>query len=202
MRCAGSATPTISRSASARHRVRATFVNFKETGNLPTCRYYGIEGRAVALGDHCDRASAISAHLILRKTEQIDALESNRSSQNSAGTPDHAEYRERAHRLARAGLTDEPENFSSVHREGDVVEHLDQPAIGLEMHDQILDFEELSHRPRILGSRRSRRPSPTTLKISTVATIAILGNSDSHHCPVTIKPAPSEVISPHSELGG
>src|SRR5580693_2459063 len=55
--------------APARHRARAAFVNFKETGNLPTCRYYGIEGSAVALGDHCDPASAISAHLILRKTE-------------------------------------------------------------------------------------------------------------------------------------
>ena len=125
-----------------------------------------------------------------------------RSGRDAAGTPDHAEYRDRAHRLARAGLSDEPENFPSVNREVDVVEHLDQSAVGVEMHDKILDLEELSHRPRIRGSRRSRRPSPITLNMSTVNTIPSPGNSDNHHWPVTIKLAPSEVISPHSELGG
>src|ERR1700722_13639743 len=177
-------------------------MDFKETGNLPTCRYHGIKRRAVALGDHCDPASAISPHLILRKTEQIDALESNRSGQNSTRTTDHAEYRDRAYRLARAGLADKPKNFPSMHREVDIVEHLDQPAVGLEMHDQIFDLEEFFHLPRILGSRRSRSPSPTRLKISTVTRIAIPGNNDSHHCPVTIRLAPSEIISPHSEFGG
>src|SRR5271169_5271881 len=188
--------------APARRRARGALMDFQETGNLPPCRYYGIEGRTVALADHCDLASAISAHFILRETEQIDALEFNRSSQNPAGTPDHAEYRGRTHRLARAGLTNETENLSSVDDNVDAVEHLDQPAVGVEMHNQILHLEELAHRPRILGSRRSRRPSPTKLKTSTVTMIAIPGNSDNHQCPVTIKLAPSETISPHSESGG
>ena len=92
--------------------------------------------------------------------------------------------------------------IQDMHAKGFAVTTLDLPAFGVEMHDQILDLKELSHPPRILGSRRSRRPSPAKLNMSTVTTIAIPGNSNSHHCPVTIKLAPSEIISPHSGLGG
>src|ERR1700722_6235043 len=52
--------------APIRRRPRAAFVDFEETGNLPPCRYYGIEGRAIALGDHCDPASAVPPHFIQR----------------------------------------------------------------------------------------------------------------------------------------
>src|SRR6185295_19955805 len=54
--------------APARRRARAAFVDLKKTGNQPTCRYDGIEGRTVPLGDHCDPASTISPHLVLRET--------------------------------------------------------------------------------------------------------------------------------------
>src|SRR5882757_3545115 len=118
--------------APPRRGAGVAFMNFQETANLPSCGYHGIEGGAMALGDHCDPASAISPQLILREAEQIDAVESNRSGQNPAGTPDHAEHRGRGYRLARAGLADEPENFSVVHREVDVVEHLDHAAAGFE----------------------------------------------------------------------
>ncbi len=62
-------------------------------------------------------------------------------------------------------------------------------------------FLRASIKVRCLGSRTSRRPSPSRLNASTATKIAAPGNTAIHHAIVT-KPCESKIIRPSDGWGG
>src|SRR5215471_1294816 len=122
-----------------------------------------------------------------RQVEKVFAVE-----QDGAGldhytsrqdSQDGADYR----RFAAAAFADDPEDLSTLQREVDMVEDAREPLVGADRQFQAADFEDRglhAHRERrSRGSTRSRNPSPSRLKPSTVIRIARPGKIEYHHAP-------------------
>src|SRR2546430_796357 len=117
---------------------------------------------------------------------EVGALEADLAAHDAAGRPDEAEQGVRRHRLAGARLADDAQDLARAYRKAHAVDGLHEAVLGGEMHGEVVHLEELAHRtPRMRGSRRSRRVSPTRLNASTVSMMARPGKSTSHHSPET-----------------
>src|SRR5258708_5900719 len=83
-------------------------------------------------------------------------------------------------RLAASRLANNSENGAALQREIDMIEDAGRPLVGPDGQTQVADFEDRVGRRRAWGHRdrrrrgstRSRRPSPSRLKPSTVRKIA------------------------------
>ena len=96
------------------------------------------------------------------------------------GRGHQAQGREHGDALARARLADEAEHLALAHAEVDTVDRLHDAVAGEEPRAQAGDLEQrrvaVGHLLS-LGSRASRRPSPSRLKASTLIMIMMPGNS-------------------------
>jgi hypothetical protein len=124
------------------------------------------------LGNQRDLVPARTAHRALADLGEIPALETDLAFDEAGGRhrqqPQQTPYR---HRPAAAGLADDAQCLAMVQREGNAVEHLKTAVEGLDVQAQGIELQEgglAAHRPRLLGSKTSREPSPSRLNPSTV----------------------------------
>ena len=98
-------------------------------------------------------------------------------SDDPTGRADQAQHREHRDALARARLADEPEHLAPADAEVDAVDRLHDAVGREEPRPQAGDLQERPARPHLLslGSRASRRPSPSRLKASTLIMIMQAG---------------------------
>jgi hypothetical protein len=87
------------------------------------------------------------------------------------------------HRLAGAGLADQPEHFSRFERERQVADDRHALAVERRRNGQVARLQQIAHARCVSVSRTSsvrRSPSPSTLKPSTVTKIIKIGNIRFH----------------------
>ena len=89
---------------------------------------------------------------------------------------DQAHDRERGHRLAAAGLADDPERLALLDREADAVDGAHDALAGEEVGAEVVDFEQgHGYVSFVRGSSASRRPSAMKLAQTTSVAIATDG---------------------------
>src|SRR5918993_1040581 len=83
-------------------------------------------------------------------------------------------------RLTAAALADDAERLALGKGQVDSVQHLQSPIEGGNIEAVVLNAEQSGHRPRLRGSRMSRKPSPRRLKPRTVRKMARPGKREYH----------------------
>ena len=108
-----------------------------------------------------DAGGSIPAHatkLLAGHGQRVAAAQTNRArGDDSRGRGHEPEHGQRRHRLAGAGLADDPETLARRHREADPADRPVDARTDLELGAQTLDFEERAGRFR-LGDIRSFHP--------------------------------------------
>src|SRR5690606_30411031 len=160
-------------------------VELEYLGDLRASTEDGVEGRTGLLEDHRDPVAAQLGHLPLGELGQFLAIEADRSADDPARHRDQSEDGEGGDRLAAAGLTHDAQDLAGVDVDVDPVHRLDHSVPGEEVGLEVGHLEQVlvgsspgaygrvvvAHSFR-LGSRASRRPSPSMLKPSTVIMMA------------------------------
>ena len=146
-------------------------------GDLRPDRQRRIERRHRVLEDHRDLAAADVLELTLGELGQVAALEEHLAGDDlRRGLRDQAHDRERRHRLAAAGLADDPERLPLLDLEADSVDRADRALAREEVRAQVVDLEQChDYVSFVLGSRASRRPSATKFAHMTSVAIATDG---------------------------
>src|SRR6056297_2781210 len=173
-------------------------------GDLLAHRADRVERRPWVLKDDRRRPAAPGVTLSRAHGEDIAALEPDRAGAQARSLAQKSHDREGGHRLARAGFADDPENLSRGDLKRHVLHRLERPCAGAKVHRQGVYGQQrgvLGHM-RACGFRRSRRASPSRLKVTTAIISASPGNRKTHHCPDAMKRAPSATRMPHSGVGG
>ena len=158
----------------------------------------GVQRRHRVLEDHGDVVAADVLHLALAHGEKrLAAVADVTALDLSRGHVDEAHDRQRGDRLARSRLADDAEGLAAVEGVRDAVDCLDHAVLGVEVHLEVVDLEEVRalgnrlvleldpvvillachYASFILTSSASRRPSPRSVKASTVVRIARPGMS-------------------------
>ncbi len=179
-------------------------VRAQGVGDLKADGADGIERCTRVLEDHGDGRAVQRAHGPCWHLYEIGPLEVDLALRDAARGIEQAGDGIGRHRLAGAGFAHDAERPARSNGEADTAHGLDETAPGRERHVQVFDRQQRRVRRRhvrILGSRMSRRPSPSRLKQSTVSISARPGKATSHHLPVEMKRAPSATMIPHSGVG-
>src|SRR5678815_537280 len=113
-------------------------------------------------------------------------VEVDPSAHHPRGRAEQAQVGERGHRLAGARLADEPDHLAAPDLQARPVHRLHHALVGVEVHREVPDREQIGHTPFIRGSSTSRSASPSRLNESTVAMIARPGKTKIHHSPETM----------------
>ncbi len=135
---------------------------------------HGIEARHRLLKDHCDASAAQLAQSGSARREDVLAIEHRRAADHRPGRRE-LQQRQRSHALATAALADDPEDRVSRDDERDVADRAQERTRARQVHAEIGDLQQVRchSRPRIRGSRTSRRPSPRAFSpITSVARTA------------------------------
>ena len=139
-----------------------------------------VQRRQRLLEHHRDTAAAQAAPVVLVEREQLSPVQGD-----AAGGPravrQQAHHGQRRQRLATAGLADQRQALAAVQPQVDAAQRMQRRATAPgEPHLQVADLEQRrAHRGSSLGSRRSRRPSPSRFRPSTASVIARPGASAS-----------------------
>src|SRR6185312_15694532 len=139
-----------------------------------------VQARHRVLEDHRDVPAADRAQVLVLQPDEVGAVEDRLAAADVAGAGEDPEQRERGYALAGARLADDAERLARRDVEGDPVDRVHGPTRRPELDGEILDAEQrVGHqmRPRSLGSRASRSPSPIRLNPSTESTIATPGKT-------------------------
>src|SRR5260370_1219384 len=131
----------------------------------------------------CRSIGDAGVEFVLADPKQVGAVEANRAGLDLRASGQDAEDGANDRRLAAARLADDPQDAASFERKIDVVEDPRRPFIGPDRQLEPADIEEriVDHRDRrSRGSTRSRSPSPSRLKPSTVSRIASPGKVAYH----------------------
>ncbi len=161
-----------------------------------------VQRRQRVLEDHPDLVSAQRTELVGRHGQQLLVAEHDRPRDLDVGLvvvhePHHREERDR---LPRPGLADHAERLVLPDRQGDAVDRLHHPVVGIEPDDEVADLQERGRHARRRfrrvrpvastrwppGSKASRSPSPRKFTQITVTRIARPGKMISHGA-VTIR---------------
>ena len=163
----------------AGRRGSQTAMRFQDLGDLPAECQVRIEGTRGVLKDHGDPLPANRAKLARTHRAQIVATKADGAAALARvrGQQPHDGGGEGA--FARAGLTDQAENFAGFDRERHVVQHANRSPVTEIIEAIVFDGEDRTHRP-IRGLSASRRPSPTKLKPIAVRAIAAPGATIIH----------------------
>src|SRR3954449_3001034 len=143
-----------------------------------------VECRQRILEDHRDLLAALAAHLLVVHVDQLFAVHLDRTL-DLGGLGQQAHRGQECDRLAGAALTDDAEHLARADRHVDATYRLDRAAFGWKRDPQIAYFEYwllLDHARLMsaLGSKASRKPSPTKLMQTMVMTRKAHGKTTSH----------------------
>ncbi len=105
-------------------------VALQNLGNLRTHGHHRIQARAGLLENHADPASAHAPHRDFRQLQQLATLEPHRARHDAAGVRKQARDRQRRHRLATAGFTQQGKGFAAFDRKGQPVHSAHSAFIG------------------------------------------------------------------------
>ncbi len=179
-RRSGSEMPTSFSISMVRAHPSAREAPWCSSNSRAICRPTGRTGSAPfagALEDHRDPRATDGR--ICSSDSASRSVPSNRAAPRTMrpGPPDEAEQRERHHRLPPS-RTRPPGPGSRRHVERSAVHRFHESVLRLEVDGEVADFEQVLHGiPRIRGSGKLRRPSPTRLKASTVSMMARPGRA-------------------------
>ena len=101
-------------------------------GDLVADGEHRIEAGHRLLKDHRDAIAANVAHLRQRQVEQVPTVEHDLTSGDAARWRHQTHHRQRQHRLAAAGLTDDAERAATTDRDVDAIHRRDIAASGTE----------------------------------------------------------------------
>ena len=184
------------------HRFPAghVFMHAKWLGNLIADHHHRIEMSHRVLKDHADRLAADVLHFRFAERHKVDTVDDGRAS-NNAGTTARQEANEcpAGHGFARAALAHQTQHFALFELERQAIHCPDCTLRGLEIDGQVFELQQRRAHSRIPSF--SPRPSASRLKPSARRTIAHPGKAVIHHA-VVMKFWPSEIITPHSAVGG
>ena len=188
-----------------RHGARHALVHAQGLGHLVADGHHRVQVGHRILKDHADLFAAYRLHPGLVERRQLDAVEADRAGDHAgiaAGQQVH--QRPAGHGLARAALAYQPKHLAFVQSEGDVVNRAHNAGGRRELDRQAVDLEQRQATTRAGHSRMpsfSPSPSASRLKPSARSTMAHPGKAVIHHA-VVMKFWPSEIITPHSAVGG
>ncbi len=115
-------------------------MNFQNLADLVFDRVQRIERRHRLLKDHRNLVAADSPERFGRKLHQILALKLDHARWVRGGrVGQQAQDRERGHRLARAGFSDESHRLALADLEGGILHRMHDLAAGMKIDRQILD---------------------------------------------------------------
>ncbi|GAA3026193.1 hypothetical protein GCM10020229_41860 [Kitasatospora albolonga] len=125
------------------------------------------EGGERVLEDHRHLVAAQAREFTAGQSDQFAAFEAY-GALDPCGTRQQAEHGQRGHRLAGAGLADDPEGLPATQRQVDAPDR----RLRTEVDGEVGDFEQRGGHweLREVGSRASRRPSPIRLTARTKRT--------------------------------
>jgi hypothetical protein len=104
------------------------------------------------LEDHRDFPASYLAHLIVRSLEKIPFLIEDFARYDfPGGDGNQAHDRQGVHALSAAALSNDPKPLTIVERIGDAVDRGYSSILGIEMRDQISDFEQRVRRLAVTG---------------------------------------------------
>ena len=116
---------------------------FQHLGHLDADGHHRVQARQRVLEDHCEVATPPVAHPVDRQREQVGALEIDDAGDGVAAFRQQPHDRQRGHRLAAAGLTDQAYGLARPHVETHPVDRLERfnPA-AVELHPQVADGKQ------------------------------------------------------------
>ena len=96
------------------------------------------------LEDHRDVVTANMLHLLLGHIEErVTAIQDAAALDLSRRHGDEAHDGHRGHGLTGTGLADDAEGLATIERIGDAVDGMDDTVLGMEVHLEIIDLEEM-----------------------------------------------------------
>ena len=159
-----------------------SLVDANRLGDLLADGVHRVERRHRLLEDHRDLVAADALHLAVAERHEVAPLEHDPAPlPDLARRLDQPHDRERADRLAAAGLTDEAEGLAGVELEVDPVDGPDRPLAGTEPRPQVLDPQELSH-ARLAACRRRAHPAGPGVRTVMCRSTAAIRTSVSPCC--------------------
>ena len=101
-----------------------------------------MQRRQRVLEDHRDVVAAQPAQLALGQPQQLAPAEGRAAGDARARRAREAHERQTRHALARPRLADDPQHAAGLQREGDAVDGLHDPVLGIEVHAQVGDLQQ------------------------------------------------------------
>ncbi len=140
--------------------------------DLVADRQHRVQRRHRLLEDHRHPVAAQRPQPLRRRRQNILALQADRARDGLQRPGEQAHHREGGDGFARARFPDDADDLARADAERDVIDSEGAVAAAGQSDAQPRDLQDgslsLAHRPAILGSRVSRRPSPSMLTASTV----------------------------------
>ena len=216
----GLGMPTRSSSSTARFMARGPGDRVVHLHGLDDLVADGVDGgqrRQRVLEDHRELVAAQLRHRLVAAAEQLVAVQLDRAGDLGC-VREQAHDRQRGDRLAGAGLADDRHRLAGGQGEVETADGAHRSGLGRERDVQVADLQhgagggptDLAGRGdgtlcslrsscdlrTGLGSRASRRPSPTAFTLSTSSTTTTAGPVNSHGKLLTCRaPSPSRVPS-------
>ena len=167
-----------------RRRLRHVVVRADHLRHLMTDLVRGIERRQRILEDHRDALATLAAHLAVGHAHEFFAVDLDRTL-DLGRLRQQTHGREKGDRFAGAAFADHAEQFAFGDRDVDAADGLDLTAFCWKRDPQVADLECrlcVVHARFIsaLGSKASRKPSPTKLIATMVSTRNAQGNNTNH----------------------
>jgi hypothetical protein len=118
-------------------------VRLDRLAELEADRQHRIERGHGVLEDHRGLVAADLPQLLLLQPQQILALEHRGAADDPPRRQrNQAQQRQRRDALAGAGLADDPERLTRIELVRDAVHGMDDPVLGLELDDEVVDLEQ------------------------------------------------------------
>ena len=133
-------------------------------GQLRTDLVERVQRSKSVLEDHRHGAAAQLAQLVLRQVDDLGAADPDGTGDLGGLAVVQPQHRHAGDRLARSGLTHDPEGLAELDRVGEVGDRLDESVSRREADGELLDLEEgvplgqgvagRAHHSLTLGSRK------------------------------------------------